>query len=671
MRIAIRPSYVNLSSDGRSDVIFECSLPSTGREPSCLPRARAYAICGGMRKRRARTTVLDDIAEDEGMRHLVISVHLTDFVNACTLFLFVGSIRGGHWGTCSVTPEECARLIHRSAQEDPSYDRWFRLHRSDEQELSRQRAEVRSLGQEVLFSVVVPVFRTPAAYLRAMVDSILAQTYGRFELVLVNASGECKEVDDVLASYDDPRLRVLAAENKGIATNTNVGIKASVGDYLVFVDHDDLLEPDALYRFAAQIRTRPKADLLFSADDLWGSPDGGSERFFGGRFKPGWNPDLLLSYNYVFHLMTVSRYAVSRIELPGPAMDGAQDYDLAWKVSELARDICYVPHVLYHWRLHAGSTSKSQDSKPYALEAGARAIEAHLQRQGVRAQIHAGRTPFSYKVDYLEWAPSVSVIVPVWDLVDFDRCLESLLQHAKGACHEILVVGPSDLLRARGKSISMAKEKDPRVSAITLEAGKRSRAAIVNSAARRAAGDIVVVLEPDCYIEDDAWLGALIGPLARPEVGCAAPLLLARDGKVAAHGLFLREDGTVVPIEQGLDPENPGYMTFLAHPLDVAVAPGACQALRRKEFLSLGGYREGFGTLASIELCLRLDDAQRLVVSVSYSPVERLGRVRVPEQWASRECRQALIAAHPSIAGGAYWPDPNLNDRNGFFELCR
>ncbi len=118
---------------------------------------------------------------------------------------------------------------------------------------------------------MVPVFCTSAAYLRAMVDSILAQTYGRFELVLVNASGECKEVDDVLA-YDDPRLRVLAAENKGIATNTNVGIEASVGDYLVFVDHDDLLEPDALYRLAAQIRTRPKADLLFSADDLWEAP---------------------------------------------------------------------------------------------------------------------------------------------------------------------------------------------------------------------------------------------------------------------------------------------------------------------------------------------------------------------------------------------------------------
>ena len=348
MRIAIRPSYVNLSSDGRSDVIFECSLPSTGREHSCLPRARAYAICGGMRKRRACTTVLDDIAEDKGMRHLVISVHLTGFVNACTLFLFVGSMRGWYWGTCSVTPESHKRLIHQNAQEDPSYDRWFRLHRSDGQELSRQRAEVRSLGQETLFSIVVPVFCTSAAYLRAMVDSILAQTYGRFELVLVNASGECKEVDDVLASYDDPRLRVLAAENKGIATNTNVGIEASVGDYLVFVDHDDLLEPDALYRLAAQIRTRPKADLLFSADDLWGSPDGGSERFFGGRFKPGWNPDLLLSYNYVFHLMAVSRYAINRIELPGPVMDGAQDYDLAWKASELARDICYVPYVLYH-----------------------------------------------------------------------------------------------------------------------------------------------------------------------------------------------------------------------------------------------------------------------------------------------------------------------------------
>ena len=189
----------------------------------------------------------------------------------------------------------------RNCQNWDGYDGWMRAHRADDAELARQLEEAATWDDAPLLSLVCPTFNTPEPYLRTMVGSVLAQTYARFELVVVDAS-EDDRVRRALAGCDDPRVRVVPVENAGIAGNTNRGIAEATGDYVGFLDHDDFLEPDCLFRYAEAVRAHPGCDLLFCNEDMWeddaaGAPDalaGGPGRYFGPKFKAGWDLARLL-----------------------------------------------------------------------------------------------------------------------------------------------------------------------------------------------------------------------------------------------------------------------------------------------------------------------------------------------------------------------------------------
>ena len=712
MTLQIKPTAVLPMGLGRSDVLFTCRL--SGKDAAApLSAIKVSAICGGLRKRPAPALVVaDQVVGDEreetrdedragekdvradaadgseDERLLTVRVALVDGVVACTLFVRVGGLIGTR-GHCSVAAATYQRLARFDAQKDPGYDAWFRARRGDDAELARQRAEF--AGQDgPLFSVIMPVFRTPAKLLRAAVDSVLAQSYSRLELVLVNVSGDCPEVDAELAAENDPRIRVIAAPNRDIAINTNVGIEAARGDYLAFLDHDDILEPDALYWFARELRDHPQADLLFSADDLYeegADADDGARaagkkdaadgegvadktdaapvgRYFGARFKPGWNPDLFLTHNYVFHLMVVSSWAARQVALPGSEHNGAQDYDLAWKVAEVARDIRYIPRVAYHWRSHAGSTSGSQDSKPYAIEAGRLAIQQHLERAGVAAEVGPGRVPFSYKVVYPVPPKSVSVVVT-----------------------------------GEGRARTAAEGRARTAAELRATAGPACREVITAedalAGARRATGDRIVLVDVAAAPCGEGWLEELAGPLARPDVACVAPMLIDRYDRVLADGLLVQGDGSVVAAEAGLDPAGTGYLAYLAHARDVAAVPGLVMAFRRDDYLALGGADKAYGALAAVDLCLRAR-ARGLVVVEPYAPfrVENTqeaaqtedapaagaapagaappaARSALPELAATAADRVALLAAHPELASGDPNLDPNLDSSCGLFPLAR
>lgn len=699
MTLQIKPTAVLPMGLGRSDVLFTCRL--SGKDAAApLSAIKVSAICGGLRKRPAEALVVaDQVVGDEreetrdedragekdvradaadgseDERLLTVRVALVDGVVACTLFVRVGGLIGTR-GHCSVAAATYQRLARFDAQKDPGYDAWFRARRGDDAELARQRAEF--AGQDgPLFSVIMPVFRTPAKLLRAAVDSVLAQSYSRLELVLVNVSGDCPEVDAELAAENDPRIRVIAAPNRDIAINTNVGIEAARGDYLAFLDHDDILEPDALYWFARELRDHPQADLLFSADDLYEEVPVG--RYFGARFKPGWNPDLFLTHNYVFHLMVVSSWAARQVALPGSEHNGAQDYDLAWKVAEVARDIRYIPRVAYHWRSHAGSTSGSQDSKPYAIEAGRLAIQQHLERAGVAAEVGPGRVPFSYKVVYPVPLKSVSVVV-----TGEGRARTA----AEGRDRTTAELGDR-AAELRGRT----------AAELRATAGPACREVITAedalAGARRATGDRIVLVDVAAAPCGEGWLEELAGPLARPDVACVAPMLIDRYDRVLADGLLVQGDGSVVAAEAGLDPAGTGYLAYLAHARDVAAVPGLVMAFRRDDYLALGGADKAYGALAAVDLCLRAR-ARGLVVVEPYAPfrventqeaaqtedapaagaapagaVPAAARSALTELVATAAERAALLTAHPELAAGDPYLDPNLDSSCGLFPLAR
>lgn len=250
--------------------------------------------------------------------------------------------------------------------------------------------------EQTVFSVVVPVYKTPVDYYKQMIESLLAQTYPYFELILADASKE-ETLKEIAESYGDERIRyVELSDNAGISANTNEAIAHATGDYIALLDHDDFLTPDALYEMRMAAKDNPV--LIYSDEDKC---DGDGERFYEPHFKLDFNLDLLLSNNYICHFSGI-RTDVMKELLLRPEYDGAQDFDLMLRIAAKydGSQIVHIGKVLYHWRCHTGSTAANPESKRYAYEAGKRAIEDFLQSKGWEATVSHTKHLGFYEVKY-------------------------------------------------------------------------------------------------------------------------------------------------------------------------------------------------------------------------------------------------------------------------------
>ena len=339
---------------------------------------------------------------------------------------------------------------------------------------------------------MIPVYATPEKFLRRMLDSIREQTYPTFEVCLVDATPYAKIQHDpaqgrtpqeVLAEYAaaDSRFRYATlTENLGIAENTNAAIRMATGDFIVLADHDDELEPQALYECVRAINAHPDVQVLYSDEDKVDFED---IYYFEPHFKTDFNPDLLRSVNYICHLFVARRSlldAIAETAADGQkiydrsAYDGAQDYDLILRATEKAQameqarlasfanasdgnavtnpqpaiaaaldphdqellrqgrftssNIIHIPMVLYHWRAHQASTAQHPEAKLYAFEAGARAVYDHCKRIGLPVKkVEQGITYGFYHPIYENQQPLISVVIPNKDhTADLDKAITSL-----------------------------------------------------------------------------------------------------------------------------------------------------------------------------------------------------------------------------------------------------
>jgi len=259
------------------------------------------------------------------------------------------------------------------------------------------------LYEDIGFSILVPVYETKEAHLRDMIDSVLAQVYPNFELILADAS-KTDNPHKVIESYSDSRIKYLRIkENKGISENTNAAIAEASYEYSALLDHDDLLTPDALYEMAVKISMArvqgTKVNMIYSDEDKC---NGDATKFFGTHIKQELNPDLLLSNNYICHFSVIKTELLKSLKFRGE-YNGSQDYDLFLRVllNSEPENILHINKVLYHWRCHESSTAFNPASKEYAYVAGKNAIKTYVkEKYGLDKEV----TELSHKGFYrVEW----------------------------------------------------------------------------------------------------------------------------------------------------------------------------------------------------------------------------------------------------------------------------
>ena len=508
------------------------------------------------------------------------------------------------------------RLMFQNAGVDPYYPEWFRKQRVTPHELALQRAHPPEGAPS--FSLVVPLWHTPPEHFQAMVDSVRAQSFGRWQLVLVNASPEDAELARLVAdaAATDPRVSVVALEgNRGIALNTNAGIEAATGDFVGFLDHDDTIEPDLLFEYARAVAEEPTCDLIYCDEDKI-APDGTP---CAPLLKSDLNIDHLRFQNYVCHLLCVRRSLLAELEPSGPELDGAQDHDLTLKASERARHVAHVRRVLYHWRVTEGSTA-TPGNKSYAADAGRLAVQAHLGRLGIRAEVGEGPVPFTYDVRYLppEGDPLVSVIIPTCDHADvLRRCVESVCERSTYPNLEVLLVENNSSDPTTFACYDELCQAHPGRVRVVTWTGEFNFSKIVNFGAAQAQGDYLLLLNNDTEVISPDWVDRMLGLAARDDVGAVGARLWYPDETLQHAGVRVG-DRAAAHYFCDLPRGTHGYFHLDEVQRDLSAVTAACMMVSRRAFELVGGFDETFAvTYNDVDFCLKLREAGLLVV---YAP---------------------------------------------------
>jgi GT2 family glycosyltransferase len=516
-----------------------------------------------------------------------------------------------------------------NASEDRrAYHRWLRARHLPVRlggrgtPVTRQAATSPVEHPDPLISILVPAYRTPRWALERCVGSVLAQSMGDWQLCICDDASGDKELTDYLRSLPglDRRIVVTAlGENGGISTATNAALALATAPFVAFLDHDDELAPQALASVAASIASHPEGDMWYSDED---KIDLDGERF-DPFFKPAWSPDLLTSFAYTAHLTVARQSLLSELGGLRPQFDGSQDYDLALRLAEKARAIVHIPEVLYHWRSIPGSAASGAEAKPWAFEAGRRAIEDAMERRGEPAEVTMlEQFPGRYHVRrHVRSGPLVSVIIPFRDEPALLRTCVASMRDAPGydRFEFVLVDNGSQLPETAALLDELAAEPDVRV---VEQPGPFNWPAINNAAAAEAAGELLLFSNNDIEARVPRWMQAMVGHAERPEVGAVGSRLLYPDGAIQHAGVVVGLGGIAGHVLRGLPGTYPGYASMAIQTRNCSVVTGACMMVRREVFESVGGFDERLPVAFNdVDFCLKLGERRLLVV---YCPLAEL-----------------------------------------------
>lgn len=511
------------------------------------------------------------------------------------------------------------RLTERFQTDDVDYEEWYRNHKPLMEELQKQQKKV--FDYMPLISILVPVYNTPEEFLKQMIQSVRKQTYGNWELCIANASPDNVRLTEILntAKNGDSRIRTAdVPENEGIAQNTNAALKIASGEYVGFLDHDDLLTPDALYEMVKAINENNRPDVLYSDEDKVTTD---LSEHFQPHMKPDFNKDLLRSNNYITHFFVTAKRLIDRVGNLDAAYNGAQDYELILRCTEQAEGIVHIPRILYHWRVHKASTADNPASKMYAFDAGKRAIEAHLRRCGESGTVSHKKDLGFYRVKYkVQGNPLVSIIIPNKDQADtLEQCLKSI-EKSTYRNYEIIIVENNS---TKEETFAYYKKIESDRIKVIYWPDEFNYSAINNFGVKHARGDYLLLLNNDVEVITEDWLEELAANCQRKDVGIVGAKLYYPDDTIQHAGIVIGIGGVAGAVFVGMPRVYSGYLHKASIQQDLSAVTAACMMVKRSLYEKLGGLEEKKLKVAfnDVDFCLRARDKGYLVV---YNPYVEL-----------------------------------------------
>lgn len=510
-------------------------------------------------------------------------------------------LRVGCTGGFKLLKELLVIKFVKKRPKDIQYTKWIK---KNEKDISKASA----LKENPLISVVIPVYNVSEKMLTECIESVLNQTYKNWQLCLADDASTWDCVKEVLANYEDhPQVKIVyRKENGHISQATNSALEVAEGEYVAFMDCDDMLSPNALYEVAKKINENPKYDFIYSDEDK--IDEKGVKRFFP-HFKAEWSPDTLMSMMYTSHLGVYRRSLVEEVGGLRTGFEGAQDYDLTLRVVEKTTEIGHIPKVLYHWRERKESTSANAMAKPYVLEAQKKAKEEALSRRGLKGEVVFDPDTVQFTVNYMPAEkPLISIIIPSKDnFFVYSRCVTSIIKRTSYPNYEIVTIDNGSNPKSKRKYENYCKKNNVKY---VYKKETFNFSAMCNKGVANSKGELLLFLNDDTEVITRDWLERMAGQALLAHTGAVGAKLYYPKSKTIQHcGVINRPEG---PSHILCQSEDDVVADFGRNRLcfNYAAVTGACLMIKRERFEQVGGLDESLPVAYNdVDLCFKLIEA--------------------------------------------------------------
>ena len=527
----------------------------------------------------------------------------------------VQSIKKNGW---KATFAEMKRYMVMGTLAEPEdiYQKWIAANEPTEEELEEQRNHKFEHNPKI--SIIIPMYNTPVKFFGELVDSLISQTYTNWELCLADGSNEENpELKDIYSK--DSRIKYkFIGENKGISGNTNEALTLATGDFIGLLDHDDILPVFSLYEVVKCINNHPEVDFIYTDEDKFEEVGG---KRYDPYFKSDFGPDTLRANNYICHFSVFRKDLMEKLGGFRSDFDGAQDYDILLRMSEIAEHIYHIPKILYHWRVHELSTAKAgAHAKPYAYEAGKKAVQAHIDRLGLKGTVEAGNTLGTYKVNYeVIGNPKVSIIIPNKDYASTLKvCLKSIIKLTTYKNYEIIVVENNSTEDETFEYYKKIDGKD-NIKVVYYPEKVFNYSAIINFGVRDCTGDYVIQLNNDTELLTPNWLQEMLGFAQREDVGAVGVKMYYPDRTIQHAGIIVGIGGVAGHVFKNIPKNLHGYFSKDAMIQNLSAVTAACIMTPRKIYDDVGYMDEEFKVAFNdVDFCLKIRETGKLIVYTPY-----------------------------------------------------
>ena len=484
-------------------------------------------------------------------------------------------------------------------------------------------------------SIITPLYKTKTNFFRELLYFLEQQTYENWELCLADGSPEpLTEIQSMIKNEKRIKYKFLD-KNNGIAENTNEALKLATGDFIALMDHDDVLTIDCLFENVKAINDNSNVQFLFSDEDK--IYEIGKKRF-GAHFKPDFAIDTLRSENYICHFSVIRKDIMDKLEGERCDYDGAQDFDLVLRMSEVVEpiNIIHIPKILYHWRLSETSTAANADAKPYAYISGEKAVKDHLMRMGLKASVNRNKHFGLYDSKYfVKDNPKVNILIISKDEPEvLDSCIKSIIEKTTYENYEIDII---DNCSKDEKILEYYKKivENFKVKILYYKNEETNNSKLINYGIENTDGEFILQLDGKIKVIEPTWLEDMLGVCQRNDVGVVGAKILYSDNTIFHAGIILGIGDSVGFIHRGLNDNETGFFARAIIRQDVSAVCKECLLTKRKIYEEVGKINEEFvKSFNDIDFCLKVRKKNYLVV---YEPMVKLYYLEEKDKLQSEE----------------------------------